>query len=261
MVGSPLRNGALTASNRVVLLAILDGVKRGVVVVGVVVVIAACGSDEDGDDGGGPSRPLSSSSQEGIATFYDADGSGNCSFEKSPSNLDVAALSMPEYDKSASCGACLRVTGPKGEVTVRVVDSCPPCEKSSVNVDLSASAFAKIAEPKQGRVSIKYQMVSCPTSGNLAYHFKDGSSKYWTAIQIRNHKVPVTRLEYKKGAVYVAMERQDYNYFIDTKGVGDQPNGLTVRLQATDGQVIEETLSGTSSIPSNKVVQGTKQFE
>lgn len=239
--------------------------KRALFVVALlmVVVVACSGADDSGEEGGGPSRPLSSSSRDGIATFYDADGSGNCSFDKSPSNLDVAALAMPEYDGSASCGACLRVIGPKGEVTVRVVDSCPPCEKSNVNLDLSASAFAKIAEPRQGRVAIKYQLVSCPTSGNLAYHFKDGSSKYWTAIQIRNHKVPVKQLEYKKGATFVAMEREDYNYFIDTKGVGDQPNGLTVRLRATDGQVVEETLlkANAGTIPSNEVVQGTKQFE
>jgi len=225
------------------------------------VVLAACGGD-DGSEGGesGPSRPLAATTQDGIATFYDADGSGNCSFDKA-SNLDVAALSMPEYDKSASCGACLRVKGPKGEVTVRVVDSCPPCAKSNVNLDLSASAFAKIAEPKDGRVPIEYQLVSCNATGGLAYHFKDGSSKYWTAIQVRNHKVPIARLEYKKGANWIAMERADYNYFLETKGVGDQPNGLTVRLQSKDGQVIEETLPGTAAIPSNKTVQGTKQFD
>lgn len=219
-------------------------------------VAFACGADGEED---APSRALTTDVQEGIATFYDADGSGNCSFDRTPNDLDVAALSVPEYDKSASCGACLRVKGPKGEVTVRVVDSCPPCAQNNVNVDLSASAFAKLADPAKGRIPITYQLVSCKVSGNVAYHFKDGSSQYWTAIQVRNHKVPITRLEYKRGSSYVAMKRETYNYFVAASGVGDQSKGLVLRLTSADGQVLEETLPGT--IPSDKTVTGTKQFQ
>lgn len=204
-------------------------------------------------------RPLSASIREGTATFYDADGSGNCSFERSPDDLDVVALAMPEYNESSACGACLQVTGPKGEITVRVVDSCPGCEGSGVNLDLSAQAFAKIAEPKQGRVKVTYRLVSCATSGNIAYHFKDGSSKWWTAIQVRNHRVPIQSLEYRKGASWVPMKREDYNYFVDASGVGDQPSGLTLRVTGTDGQVIEETLPG--DVQSDRTIAGTKQFD
>ena len=55
------------------------------------------------------------------------------------------------------------------------------------------------------------------------------------------------------------MERVDYNYFIADSGVGDQPSGLGLRLTSTDGQVVEETLTG--GIPSDKTVAGTKQFQ
>ena len=64
-----------------------------------------------------------------------------------------------------------------------------------MNLDLSESAFAKIADPKDGRISISYELVSCKVTGNIAYHFKDGSSKFWTAIQVRNHRVPISKLE------------------------------------------------------------------
>ncbi|HVJ91285.1 MAG TPA: expansin EXLX1 family cellulose-binding protein [Labilithrix sp.] len=238
------------------------------------VSLFACSSSDDGDvdsdasgsktgDGGkataGGGRALSSSPKQGVATYYDADGSGNCSFAKSPKDLDVVALALPGYNESAACGACLRVTGPKGDVTVRVVDSCPPCEGSGIDLDLSAEAFAKIANPKDGRVSITYQAVSCATTGNLAFHFKDGSSKWWTAIQVRNHRVPIAKLEYKRGSTWTAMEREDYNFFVEHSGVGDQPSGLVLRVTSSDGQVIEETLPG--SIPSDKTVAGTKQFQ
>jgi expansin len=218
--------------------------------------IAACSAEPSGDEAG--SHPLSAAPKDGIATFYDADGSGNCSFERS-GDLDVVAMAMPEYDASAACGGCLRVTGPRGSIVVRVVDSCPPCAKSDVNLDLSASAFAKIAEPSEGRIPVRYQLVSCASRGNLAYHFKEGSSKYWTAIQVRNHKVPIASVAYARGGAFVAMKRESYNYFVEEKGVGDQPRGLTLRITATDGQVVEETLAG--EVPDNETRTGTKQFE
>ncbi|MBX3258461.1 MAG: hypothetical protein KF782_02005 [Labilithrix sp.] len=206
--------------------------------------------------GGG--RTLASSPKDGVATFYDADGSGNCSFDASPGDLDVTAMAMPEYDASASCGACLLVKGPKGEVTVRVTDSCPGCEGNGINLDLSAQAFAKIADPKDGRIDVTYELVSCATSGNVAYRFKDGSSKWWTAIQVQNHRVPVAKLEYRKDGAWVAMSRESYNYFVEANGVGDQPGGLTLRVTAADSQVIEETLAG--GVEAEKIVRGTKQF-
>lgn len=229
-----------------------------------ILVLVACGEDE-GAAGDGPTRTLGTAKQSGVATFYDADGSGNCSFDKTPDDLDVVALSKPEYNLSALCGACLRVTGPKGDVLVRVVDSCPPCAQSKVNLDLSEPAFAKIADKDDGRISISYQLVSCKITGNIAYHFKDGSSKFWTAIQVRNHRVPIAKLEYaasSKTGAWVELERADYNYFITTSGVGEQPKGLKVRVTATDGQVIEDTLAGAgNTIPSDTTLTGTKQFD
>jgi expansin (peptidoglycan-binding protein) len=207
----------------------------------------------------GQSYPLTIAPRDGIATFYDADGSGNCGFDKTPADLDVAAMALPEYDDSSSCGACLRVTGEAGkQVTVRVVDSCPPCEKNGVNLDLSASAFAKLADPDTGRIAIRYQLMSCATTGNIAYHFKDGSSKYWTAIQLRNHRLPIAKLEYKRDGTYVEMKRESYNYFVASEGVGEQPSGLALRVTADDGQVLEDTLAG--GVRDDATVPGTQQF-
>lgn len=231
----------------------------------IALLFIACGGDGEGgasalrptNTGGG--RALPASSRDGVATFYDADGSGNCSFDESPDDLDVVALAMPEYNGSATCGACLQVTGPKGDVTVRVTDSCPGCEGAGVSLDLSAQAFAKIAEPEDGRVKVRYRLVSCATSGPIAYHFKDGSSKYWTAIQIRNHRVPIERVEYRRDGAWIAMKRADYNYFIEPSGVGDQPSGLSLRVTGADGQLLEDTLSG--AMPSDEAVRGARQFE
>lgn len=228
---------------------------RAVLALGLLaVVLGACGDDDSG--GGGGASLYSTELKEGIATYYDADGSGNCSFEKSPDDLDVVALNPTEYGASAACGGCMRVKGESGEVTVRVVDSCPGC--GAGHLDLSREAFAKIAPLPKGRVPITYQTVACAVTGSLAFHFKDGSSKFWTAIQVRNHRVPVSKLEYQRDGAYVDMKRESYNYFVASEGVGDQPGGLRLRVTSADGQVVEETLPGT--VPDDEVVSGTKQF-
>lgn len=227
-------------------------------VVVLIALVGACG----GDDKGAASPPPSGTSlystevKEGIATFYDATGAGNCSFDATPNDLDIAAFDAQSYAGSTACGACVKVKGPSGEVTVRIVDSCPGCDPN--HLDLSESAFAKIAEPSRGRVPVTFSTVACGVSGAMAYHFKDGSSKWWTAIQVRNHRLPVAKVEYQKAGAFVAMKRANYNFFVEAKGVGDQPNGLVVRVTAADGQVVEEKLPG--DIPSNVTVKGTKNF-
>lgn len=240
----------------------LSPVRRLVVVLASVVVLSvACGDDgasgsSSGSSGSGSGSLYSTEQKTGIATFYDADGSGNCGFDKSPNDMDVVALNFPEYANSAACGSCIRVKGPSGEVTVRVVDSCPGCNAG--HLDLSEQAFQKIAPLEKGRVDISYQTVACNVSGNVAYHFKDGSSKYWTAIQVRNHRLPVAKLAYQRDGAWVDMKREDYNYFVESKGVGDQPSGLRLRVIAADGQVIEDALPG--AVPDNETVSGSKQF-
>lgn len=61
-------------------------------------------------------------------------------------------------------------------------------------------------------------------SGSIVYHFKDGSNQWWTAVQIRNHRNPVARLEYLAGGQWVAVPRMDYDYFVQTNpGMGPGP--------------------------------------
>lgn len=218
----------------------------------------ACGDDATSPRGGGsgqaPSAPPIGDTQSGIATFYAADGTGNCSFDRS-ADLDVAALDTRSYAASAACGSCLRVRGPKGEVTVRVVDSCPDCD--SPHVDLSREAFAKIADPAAGRVEVSMQAVPCEVTGNVAYRFKDGSSQYWTAIQVRNHRLPITKLEYRRDGAFVEMKRESYNYFVESAGVGPMLGGLIVRVTASDGQTLTDELP---RIAPEATFEGAAQF-
>jgi expansin (peptidoglycan-binding protein) len=214
---------------------------------------AGCGDTNADDSPLAKTLPLGEY-QDGLITFYAATGAGNCGFDASPNDLDVAAINIGQYQKSAVCGACAEVEGPLGKVRVRIVDSCPDCPDKG-HLDLSRSAFAKIANPVDGRVKVRWRMVACNTPGPIRYHFKDGSNPWWTAIQVRNHLLPVTKLEAWKNGAWVAMPREDYNYFVESKGLG--PGGLKLRVTAMDGQTLEDALPG---VGDNKTFDGKAQF-
>ncbi len=167
----------------------------------------------------------------------------------------VAAMNAEEYNTAAVCGAYVHVIGPKGSITVRIVDLCPECKAG--HLDLSQEAFAKIADLPQGRVSITWQVVSASLAGPIAYHFKDGSNQWWTAVQIRIHRNPVARLEYRNaGGQWVAVPRTAYNYFVQSDpGMG--PGPYTFRVTDFYGNVLTD-----SGIPhvENGTVSGAAQF-
>ena len=189
----------------------------------------------------------------GEGTYYIATGAGNCSFDPSPENLMVAALNHVDYADSALCGAFIRVTGPQGSVDVRIVDQCPGCLEG--DVDLSQEAFAEIAELSAGRVDISWQLLSMPLDGPIVYHFKDGSNQWWTAVQIRNHRNPIAKVEYWNGSNYVEVPRLSYNYFVEASGMG--PGPYTFRVTDTLGNVLVD-----SNIPhiEDGDVSGSGQF-
>lgn len=208
--------------------------------------------------GGAPSAGAAvalSATRSGEGTYYGATGAGNCSFDASPGNLMVAAMNHTDYAGSAACGEYVAVTGPKGTLTVRIVDQCPECRPG--DIDLSAEAFARIAEPAAGRVPITWQVVAGDVQGPVAFRFKEGSSRFWTAIQVRNHRLPITGLAIKPAgsAGWIDVERLDYNYFVHPLEIA--PGALQVRVTALGGATL------VSSLPEpvgGVVVQGEGQF-
>ena len=190
----------------------------------------------------------------GRATYYAADGSGNCSFDPSPNDLDVAAMDAPQWNGSAPCGECVFVQGPSGSVTVRIVDQCPGCETG--HLDLSQQAFAQIADVALGNVPITWWVVPCNVTSPIAYRYKEGSSQYWTAIQVRNIRLPVTQLEWLDHGAWSNIPRADYNYFIVASGVGTT-GPIQVRTTAIDGEQLVDMLP---SVQPALVVSGAAQF-
>jgi expansin (peptidoglycan-binding protein) len=192
--------------------------------------------------------------ESGDGTYYAADGTGNCSFDASPDDLMVVAMNHPDYANAAWCGACLSVTGPNGTVNVRVVDQCPECKTG--DLDMAPQAFDMIADHAAGRVPITWHEIACDVTGPIDYHFKDGANAYWTAIQIRNGRYPIAKVEAMKNGAYVEIPRLDYNYFVQADGLGNGPYQLRVTDQR--GHVVEDT---GVALGDNITRTGTSQFD
>jgi len=178
----------------------------------------------------------------GEATYYDeADGGGSCSFDPTPQDLMVGAMNQTDYANSAICGAYVELTGPNGTITIRIVDRCPVCPAG--NIDLSPLAFSQIAALSKGRVPITWRIVSPDISGPIRYRFKEGSSQWWTAVQIRNHRHPIAKLEFlDTNGQFVAMERQEWNYFLrpgSSQGLG--PGPYTFRVTDSYGNLLTDS--------------------
>lgn len=199
--------------------------------------------------------PAQNTTFTGEGTYYfEADGGGNCMFDPTPNDLMVGAMNETQYANADLCGAYVELTGPKGTITVRIVDRCPECQPG--DIDLSTAAFDRIAERIQGRVPISWRVISPALSGPIAYRFKEGSNQWWTAVQIRNHRNPIAKLEYRNAAgQWIAVTRERYNYFVEPAGMG--PGPYTFRVTDIYGNVLTD-----SGIPHTEggSVGGAGQF-
>jgi len=91
----------------------------------------------------------------------------------------------------------------------------------------------------------------------VCYKFKEGTTQYWCGVQVRNHRYPITKLEYlNENGEFVEIPRRQYNYF-ESMDMGAGP--FTFRITDIYGQVIID-----KDIPlqtdDSVIVQGNAQF-
>lgn len=189
----------------------------------------------------------------GEGTYYGYTGGGNCSYPNPNNPIYTGAMNENQYNGSVICGACIEVTGERDSLIITIEDRCPECKYG--DVDLSKEAFPKIADPVKGRVPISWKIVDCPYNNAVKFVFKEGSTQYWTAVQVRNHKNPIAKLEFKLNNNYVNISRENYNYFVVPNGMGTGP--YTFKITDVYGNIIEE-----KNIPLklNQEINGINQF-
>jgi len=190
-----------------------------------------------------------------IATHYVLNGGGgNCSYPAPPPDNLYVAMPASEYDAAAPCGSYLEVTGPDGSVRVKVVDQCPEC--AAGHIDLSATAFARIAPLSAGLIPVSYHTIADPAlPGPLSFIVKTGSSQYWLALVVMNTGNALNSVQVQTGSGgWLSLARTDYNAWIAQSGAGSGP--FTIRLTDTLGN--QATVRGIALQPG--AVQGTGTY-
>lgn len=188
------------------------------------------------------------------ATHYVLAGLPNCSYSPPADGLYVA-LPAPEYASAAQCGSYLQVTGPDGTVRVEVIDQCPEC--AAGHIDLSETAFARLAPLSTGLISVSYTPVTDPAlPGPLSAEVKQGSSPYWLALLIGNTGNPLASVQVETSSGWVPLARASYNYWIAASGAG--PGPFTVRVTDTQGHQV--TAAGITLSPGTLQSTGTWMY-
>ncbi len=178
----------------------------------------------------------------GEATTYSGTSAGACSF---PAGRTLyAAVAPSAFAGSAACGACLEVTGPAATATVEVVDLCPEC--AATQLDLSPGAWdAVTGSAPPGVATVTYREVPCPEAGPVRFVASTGVNPWWMAVVVEDHRYPIAAVEMlPAGATaWIPLARSTWNGWIGT-AAGDGV-AAPVQLRATDvfGQATATTVS------------------
>jgi hypothetical protein len=159
-------------------------------------------------------------------------------------NLHIG-LPSSAYGAADLCGAYLDVTGPNGTVRVLVTDHCPRCTNGVV--DVSRTAFARIADVGQGRASVTYEVARNPWMPvPISLRIKSGSSSGWLQIQALDHGNPIAAFELQTAAGWRSLVRTADNYWT-AANPGPGPGPFVVRITDVFGQSV--TISDVVLVP------------
>lgn len=176
-------------------------------------VVPASSDDDDGDDGKcsdcdsftAADPTLTENGGKGSVTTYgsitakETSLGGACNYGQT--NIQYYAAihvnvspgdNKGPWQGGAACGGCVRVKArtPDGwkRVTVRITDRCPD---ANCGVDLGGAPAADIMGDRVGRYSGEWEFVSCEGvegvwGDSTSLWVKEGASKYWSIVQVRN---------------------------------------------------------------------------
>ncbi len=166
----------------------------------------------------------------------------------------LAGLASEVAGAGATCDACILIQAGNGRsIVARVVTYGAETGPNDIDVSPSVRDFLAMPYPP----SMTWRFAKCPDTGPLAYEFKSGSNPWWTAVWIRNPRVPVSKVEVEvagQGA-FTALRRESDGSLVADGGFGS--GAFTLRITAVDGQVITQAFSGFTA---GQVVGASQQF-
>lgn len=186
----------------------------------------------------------------GTGWFGRGDGTtatGSCSLPP-VRNIMAAALTSIQFGNADWCGACAEVVGSSGQrVRVQLVDQCTGCSEFSLDLGAGDDSPYELLDIQQnhdvclpiGGQPLRWRIVPCETAGGVVVHYVPGFNRYTPAIQIRNHRLPIVKVEDFVEGVWAEVPREANNWYY-VRSVGDgAARPIALRITAIDGSTIE----------------------
>jgi expansin (peptidoglycan-binding protein) len=166
----------------------------------------------------------------------------------------LAGLANPVAGAGATCDACILIEAANGRsVVARVVTY--GVEQAAGDIDVSQPVLDSLAEGYPPDMT--WRLAKCPDTGALEYEFKSGSNPFWTALWVRNPRVPISKVEVQvagQGA-FTTLQRETDGSLVAEHGFGS--GAFTLRVTAFDDQVITQAFP---SFSAGQVVGSGQQF-
>ena len=194
----------------------------------------------------------------GEGTFYGGGyEGGHAMLDPVSRDYWIVAMNHYDYNEAQLAGAYIEVTGELGTIKMLVTDELPEGKKG--DLDLYTDAFPLIAPVEKGRVPVSWKIIPLDTAEDapISFKYKEGSTEYWCGVQVRNHRYPITKLEYlNSDGEFVEIKRRPYNYF-ESRDMGKGP--FTFRITDIYGQVVVDR-DIPLSYDDTEIIPGHVQF-
>ena len=132
----------------------------------------------------------------------------------------------------------------------------------SGDMDLNPETYGLIHENDPESTSehprpMTWQLVEYPASGNIQYQFQTGANPYWTSFWVRNHSLPLSKVEVKSvnHADWFELRRETDGTYNDDGGFGE--GAFQLQLTALTGDVVVDDQPGFTA---GALEPSTQQF-
>jgi expansin len=175
----------------------------------------------------------------GEAVFYDPGSAvGSCSLGPFGTHGRYVSLPPQQYRDGAACGTYLDVQGPHGRVLAEVVDLCPSCAATSI--DLDRDAFVRVAGPDAGSATVTYRRVVNPPLHHRIWLRVSATVSGRLALQVIHHGNRLTSVALaspvQAGSHWQPLTLGPNDFWVSTAGPPAGP--VTVRITDSAGHQV-----------------------
>ncbi|HVB46326.1 MAG TPA: expansin EXLX1 family cellulose-binding protein [Streptosporangiaceae bacterium] len=172
----------------------------------------------------------------GEAVFYDPGSvAGSCSLGPFGAHGLYVALPPQQYRNGAACGTYLDVRGPHGGVRAEVVDLCPSCAATSI--DLDRAAFVRVAGPDAGSATVTYRRAANPPLRHRIWLRVSTTVSGRLALQVIHHGNRLTSVAVAPpGARWLSLTLGPNDFWVSPTSAPAGP--VTVRITDTAGHQV-----------------------